>query len=86
MVEWPRMGFERCIETRADFTLIFYLYNLRRVRTYFLKEALEMLRQRIRMFIEEKTDSDLPSPLKDTSSLVRFIVIETICMILAVFR
>jgi hypothetical protein len=36
--------------------------------------------------LEQKTDSDLdiPGPLKDTSSLVRFIVIETICMILAV--
>jgi hypothetical protein len=53
-------------------------------RVYFLKEVLEMLRQR--MFTRQNTDSDLdiPSPLKDTPSLVRFIAIETICMILAV--
>jgi hypothetical protein len=53
-------------------------------RTYSLKEILEMLRQR--MLTEQKADSDLgiPTPLKDTLSLVSFIVIETICMILAV--
>jgi len=55
-------------------------------RTYFLKEALEMLRHRIRILTEQEADSDLgiPTPLKDTPSLLRFIVIETICMILAV--
>jgi hypothetical protein len=55
-------------------------------RAYFLKEVLEMLRQRIRMLEKKKTDTDLdiPSPLKDAPSLARFILIETICMILAV--
>ena len=49
-------------------------------------EKLEVFRSYVRS--EQKIDSDLdiPSPLKDTPSLLRFIAIEIICLIFSALR